>query len=139
MERRKVIFFDWDGTISMSRFWQQLENPNHSHHGILQFTDNLLFGENKDLVRSWMVGSVTSEEVVQEISKISGIDENIIFSELELSCRSMKPVASNLFELIARVRAKSIVSIATDNMDTFTRWTIPSLNLEKHFDGVLNS
>ncbi len=29
--------------------------------------------------------------------------------------------------------------IATDNMDTFTRFTVPALRLSEHFDGILNS
>jgi FMN phosphatase YigB (HAD superfamily) len=43
-------------------------------------------------------------------------------------------------EMIAQLRAKGLkVVLATDNMDTFHRWTVPSLQLMSLFDDILSS
>jgi FMN phosphatase YigB (HAD superfamily) len=36
-------------------------------------------------------------------------------------------------------RSGVLVALATDNMDTFTRWTVPALGLGTLFDAILDS
>ena len=52
----------------------------------------------------------------------------------------MRVTDSNSISAIQNLRSKGIkVVIATDNMDTFRRFTIPAMGLEKYFDGFLIS
>lgn len=139
MERKKALFFDWDGTLSLSRFWQQLEDPSHENHSLAPYIQEYLFSKNKELVRDWMVGNLNSEDISKKLSQVLNVDQNIILEELKISCNSMKLVSNNVLAIVDDIRNRVITAIATDNMDTFTRWTAPSMNLAKHFDGILNS
>jgi FMN phosphatase YigB (HAD superfamily) len=52
----------------------------------------------------------------------------------------MKLISDEVHNLILGIKAKGIrVAIATNNTDSFTRWTVPSLGLDVLFDNVLNS
>jgi FMN phosphatase YigB (HAD superfamily) len=133
----KVIFIDWDGTLSRSRFWQHwLDEDPESYNKIQQ----VLFAGNAKIVQDWMRGSVSSEQVVNEVARRSGLDYHYLMSALIKSCKSMTLAHPKVLDSIKAKRDKKVkVIIATDNMDTFNRWTVPALNLEEHFDGILNS
>lgn len=136
----KVIFIDWNKTLSNSRFWEQLENPEHKHNLIHEKIIKSLFVENKDLVNPWMQGKLTAEDICKIISENTGIEDEIIFEELAESARNMKFASEEIPDLIKKLRSKGIkVVIATDNMDTFIRFTVKSMNLEVLFDEILNS
>lgn len=47
------------------------------------------------------------------------------------------PALVPLVQQLRRQGAQAV--IATDNMDTFDRWTVPSLRLTQYFDGILCS
>jgi FMN phosphatase YigB (HAD superfamily) len=52
----------------------------------------------------------------------------------------MQLISENSLNLVTALRSKGIkVVIATDNMDTFHRWTVPSLRLDSYFDHILSS
>lgn len=133
----KVIFIDWDGTLSKSRFWQHwLSEDPESYNKIQQ----VLFVENPGMIQDWMRGFVSSELITAEIGLRAGLDSQILIKNLELSCRSMTFLYPEVLDIIQEKRQDGIkVVIATDNMDTFSRWTVPSLRLEQYFDGILTS
>lgn len=136
----KVIFIDWNKTLSNSRFWEQLEDVNHKYHSLHQKIINSLFIDNKNLINPWMQGKLTSEDICKAIAENTGIEEKIIFEELVESARNMTFVSEGIPDLINAIRAKGIkVVIATDNMDTFNRFTVKSMELEDLFDDILNS
>lgn len=136
----KVIFLDWNKTLSNSRFWEQLEDVNHKYNSHHQKIINSLFIDNKALITPWMQGKLTSEDICKAIAKNTGIEEKIIFEELVESARDMKFVFEEIPELLLKIRNKGIkVVIATDNMDTFNRFTVNSMALKNLFDDILNS
>ncbi|MCR4323171.1 MAG: HAD family hydrolase, partial [Candidatus Azambacteria bacterium] len=56
------------------------------------------------------------------------------------SCQNMSYAFDGLLKIIQDLRKSGIKCvIATDNMDTFRRWTIPGMNLKKYFDDFLIS
>jgi FMN phosphatase YigB (HAD superfamily) len=135
----KAIFLDWNKTLSNSRFWEQLENPEHKYNSYHQKIINSLFVENKDLINPWMQGKSTAEEMCKMISEQTGIEEKIIFNELVESARNMQFVSIEIPKLIKKIKSKGIkVIIATDNMDTF-QFTIEKMKLRDLFDDILNS
>lgn len=86
-----------------------------------------------------MRGALTSEQVVGEIARSTGIDYNQALDGLIASCRAMVVPEATL-AAVAALRARGTrVVIATDNMDTFWRWTVPSLGLTQRFDAILSS
>ncbi len=136
----KIIFLDWNGTLSNSKFWGQWENRDHPKHKLFSKIESALFGELRDLLNPWMRGEMRSEEIIDQISKKTGIDYELLYSEFIESCKGMLFVSENIQSMVSKIRSMGIkVAIATDNMDSFSRWTIPSLNLLETFDDILES
>lgn len=138
--RYKAIFIDWNGTLSDSKFWGHLEGETHPKHHIFEKIENSLFGTHKHLIKPWMRGKQTSEQIIYQIAKTTKLDRKELFNEFTDSCKNMKLVSDRIFEVTKRLQGNGVkVVIATDNMDSFTRWTIPSMKLETVFDDILNS
>lgn len=135
----KVLFIDWAGTLSNSRFWERWES-DPKHAAKYQLIQNVLFTDAHDLLVDWMRGYKTVSNIVDYVADVTGLAYDELIAELQYSCEHMALADSNLLDLIQNIRGKGIsVVIATDNMDTFSRWTVPALNLENTFDGIILS
>lgn len=132
----KVIFLDWYRTLSNSLFWpKSRDSDGESYH-----FDDILFNNLGHLIGPWMRGQYSSEDICEKISEITSVPSHEILEELKVSCQGMQLVDSNIPKLLTKLRNKGyLVFIATDNMDTFNRWTYPSLIKYDCFDGVINS
>lgn len=140
MENIKVIFIDWNGTLSRSLFFEQMNNDKHPYHHLLPSIEEWLFRKNKKLCSEWMYGKYTSESIIEMMSKDLQIDYDLLLTELRTSCENMKLISNEIPSLIKKIKEHGIrVVIATDNMDCFTKWTVPALGLERLFDEILNS
>lgn len=142
-ESLKVVFTDWSGTLSTSKFWGHLEQPTHPlNHLFTPLTDSM-FGPAaplRYLHDPWMRGEFGTEDVMELVSQETGIKTDIALREFIFGCQSMQFVSPEVPELIKLLRARGIQTlIATDNMDCFNRWTIPAMGLNQTFDGILNS
>ena len=136
----KVAFFDWFATLSSSVFWEQLKDPNHPHHNLADKLEVSMFTNLGHLINPWMRGEYTTEEVLTEVSKDSGIPHDVVMEEFIAGCERMTLSAAEIPTLIDQLRDLGVRTIiATDNMDSFTRWTVPAMGLDTMFDGVLNS
>ena len=142
MQRYKCLFVDWHLTLSKSIFWEHLSDPAHPHHSIFDYMQNALFRPSAPgrWLLPWLRGQLTSEEVIASICQGTDFDAAFVLEELIVSCRRMSLVAQTIPASITSLRARGIrVVIATDNVDTFHRWTVPSLGLQEIFDGILSS
>ena len=140
MKKYKVIFLDWNGTLSSSKFWGHLENEGYPNNYLFPVIENSLFGNLRYLINPWMRGVKTSEEVINEIAADSKLDYDLIFREFVTSCQKMELVSNEVKKLIKFFRNNGTkMVIATDNMDSFSRWTVPSLKLKNLFDNILDS
>ena len=136
----KVIFFDWYKTLSNSLFWSQLVDRNHKRHSWNNNINKFLFVENKEVVNDWMRGVFDEKYIAKIIFNKFGYSEDKIIEYLADSCRKMEIVDNSVLNIINSIRDKGIKCvIATDNMDTFMKYTKPSLELEKYFDDFLVS
>jgi phosphoserine phosphatase len=136
----KMIFIDWYKTLSNSLFWEHLQDKNHRHNKHLEVIEKSMFRNNRHLINPWMRGEYTAEDIAQILSQDSGVAQDIILDELAESCRQMKYVSDEIPELINKIRNKNIkVVVATDNMDTFERFTMPAMKLNELFDDFLIS
>jgi FMN phosphatase YigB (HAD superfamily) len=128
----KVVFIDWSQTLSVSKFW---EGSKHFPE-----VDRLLFTENSFLIEPWMRGKLVTEDIVNFLALRLKIPKKILLADLIQSCQQMTFVDPQVEKLVQKLRRKKVrVVIATDNMDSFPRWTVPTLRLRQMFDGVLNS
>ncbi len=133
----KVIFIDWYKTLSSSVFWQHLEDikPNIYKKVVSAYLET-----HGSLINPWMRGEFTAEQICKKIADSAQEDYELVLDSLKQSAQDMKFDDPSILKLISQVRHTGIkIVIATDNMDTFNRWTVPSLQLNKHFDGILNS
>lgn len=142
MQRYKCLFVDWHLTLSKSIFWEHLSHPMHPHYPIFDYMQAALFQPSAPgkWLLPWLRGQFTSEEVIADICQGTDFEPTLVLQELIVSCRRMALVAETIPAYVANLRAKGIrVVIATDNVDTFHRWTVPSLRLYDMFDGILSS
>ena len=142
MQRYKCLFVDWHLTLSTSIFWEHLSSPVHPQHALFDYMQNMLFQPSAPgkWLLPWLRGQLTSEEVIADICQNTDFDAALVLQELVVSCQRMSLVAETIPASIASLRAKGMrVVIATDNVDTFHRWTAPSLRLYDIFDDILNS
>lgn len=136
----KTIFFDWNKTLCYSRFWEQLEDPLHPHHDDGKTVSKFLFQENQSLVDSWMRGGYSANDILNLVSSSTDIPFDLLETELKLSCENMRIVPGGVLSLIQELRALGVrCVIASDNMDMFRAFTIPSLKLDEYFDDFLLS
>jgi len=131
---KNIIFIDWDGTLCWSRFWESLSKSNVAFKKIVDD----FFTFEKEAVNDWMRGKFTSEEINNKISAKSGLPETLVWQTFVSDCKKMH-VDPEVISLIKKVREKYIVVLVTGNMDSFSRFTIPALELDKIFDLIINS
>lgn len=133
----KVVFLDWNGTLSNSKFWGHLEKTNKEMFTLIEKS---LFTNFRHQIEPWMKGKIKAEEITKQIAKNTRLSHKIIFNELRHSCNQMHFVDMEITNLIEKIQSNGTkVVIATDNMDTFTRWTVKTMRLDKIFDRILNS
>ena len=140
MSTYKSLFIDWHNTLSTSLFWGHLQDPAHRNHHLFRILQPLPPEIHKTLFTPWMKGGLTSEEVIYAMSEKLDLDYHLVWQEFILGCQSMQLISEEIIPLISEIRAKGVkVVIATNNTDSFSRWTVPSLKLHEAFDAILNS
>ncbi|GCE30555.1 hypothetical protein KDA_60390 [Dictyobacter alpinus] len=139
----KCVFLDWAFTLSNSLFWNHLDDPENPHYPTFQAIQATLFGKNSSFsqMTDWMRGELSSEDVIAFICQQNPtFDPQLLLQELALSCSQMQFVSAEIPAYVHQLQTMGIkVVVATDNMDTFSRWTVPALKLQNIFDDVLNS
>ncbi|HEY3992338.1 MAG TPA: HAD hydrolase-like protein [Ktedonobacteraceae bacterium] len=136
----KNLFIDWHNTLSTSLFWGHLQDAAHTNHRFYRILQPLPPDIHQTLFTPWMRGQVTSEEVIYAMSEKLNLDYHLIWQEFIRGCQSMQLVSEEIPSLISQIRARGVkVVIATNNTDSFSRWTVPSLKLLEIFDAILNS
>lgn len=133
----RVVFIDWDGTLSNSRFWERWQKSDK-----YELIQHYLFSVhgNSQLIDDWMSGKINHVDIVNHLSPVTQIPAEELLAELKYSAEHMKFADESIPEKIKALRNSGAkVIIATNNMDTFRLWTIPALGLEDIFDGFLVS
>lgn len=137
----KAIFIDWNGTLSPTNFWSHLEkSEKQSDRDLFKLWADTMFVNHKDKIVPWMKGEYTSEDLLSLVSKETNTDFETLLKEFIIGCERMEYSSPNIPNLIKNLRDKSVVvAVATNNMDSFTRWTVPYMKLNTLFDEILNS
>ena len=128
----QTIFIDFDGTICFDRLWRSLLEEKYK---LLQ---EELFINRKDLVKDWMCGEYTSEEINKVVSELISVPYEDLWSIFIHDAKTQK-VDLNILERIQGLRSNKAVILITGNMDHFSRFTVPSLGLDSYFDRIVNS
>lgn len=110
------------------------------HRAKYTLIQQALFGASNDLVRNWMLGIYSTETIVDRLADITGLSSAELLQELQYNCEHMTFIDGNAIDTIQGIRSRGTkVVVATDNMDTFRRWTVPALRINDLFDDVLTS
>ncbi len=128
----RTLFIDFDGTICHDRFWRSL--PASEYEQIQQ----ILFGKDSTRVRDWMCGAYTSEDICAFVAAKTNIPFDHLFETLAYDCSTMY-IDPLILATIHELRTTFHTVLITGNMDCFSRYTVPSLHLTKHFDTIVNS
>lgn len=132
----QTVLFDFDGVLCKGRFYEKTLLPNHSE--IYSWIQRNIFG-NEEIVRNWMRNRVDSAEINELIAKNTGIERKLLNELYEESIRRME-LEKEVIDLAKSLKLSGKkIGIATDNMDVFTRITIPNHQLDKLFDVIINS
>lgn len=129
---KPVLFVDFHGTICHDLYWRSL--PADRQHRLQAF----LFRDNPHLVLDWMRGRYTAEQVNRLLADELGLPFSSLWQLFVADCRSMR-VDAEILARLSTLRQAATVILITDNMDSFSRFTIPALGLDAVFDAICNS
>lgn len=129
---KPILFIDFDGTLCHDRFWRSI---NEDSFGKIQ---NFLFGENKSMVNEWMRGIHSSEHINQLVSKELNVPFEKVWKIFVADCENMN-ISADVLNRIENLKKNFYTILITDNMDCFTRFTVPALKLNSFFDSIINS
>lgn len=128
----QTLFVDFDGTICHDRFWRSLSISENKQ------IQDFLFSGNNSIVTDWMRGVYTSEQINELVSKETGLDYEYLWATFIHDCKTMS-VQLEILNPINQLRSKYHVVLITGNMDCFSRFTVPALQLGEYFDVIVNS
>lgn len=136
-----LILLDWYRTLSTSLFWEHWSvSPDPALRDAAARLAHALFGTRNDLIDPWLRGQLSAEQVLERLAPTTAVDPALALRGLAEGCAGMHLLSPRILAQVERLRAHGVaVGIATDNMDTFTRWTVPALGLDRWFDPILNS
>lgn len=129
---KSILFIDFDGTLCHDRFWRNIDASNFEKIQIF------LFSENKIIVNEWMRGIHSSEHINKLISKELNVPFEKVWSIFVADCENMN-APNDVLNRIENLKKYFYTILITDNMDCFTRFTVPALKLNSFFDLIINS
>lgn len=129
---KPILFVDFDGTLCHDRFWRSL--PAEQYEKVQSF----LFGEEKTHVQEWMLGKRTAEEINELLAEHLDVPFQELWNVFVQDTSSMK-VSQESLNAIKSLRDVYTTILITVNMDSFSRFTVPSLQLNDYFDVISNS
>ena len=127
---KRIIFVDWFGTLSTTRFWGDItNNAAHPLSSVMAQAVDKLFTQDPELVKSWMRGEATESIVIErlELKLPSNYRRDYLIRSLWRSCREPK-LNKNLLLVLRDVHADNFIAVASDNMSCFARCVIPLLS-----------
>ncbi|MDD2786293.1 MAG: haloacid dehalogenase-like hydrolase [Patescibacteria group bacterium] len=129
---KPILFIDFDGTLCNDKFWRSIDPV------IFEKIQSFLFSENKSVKHDWMKGVYSSEDINRLIAKELNVPFEKIWNVFVEDCKTMA-ISRNSLDRIKELRNDHIVILVTDNMDCFTRFTVPAQKLDSFFDYIINS
>jgi len=128
----QLLVVDFDGTICFDRFWRSVDQSTMAR------IQALLFGHDREMIRRWMRGEHTSEEINHFIADQLDISYEDLWKIFVNDCQTMA-VDLEVLAHLKSLRNRWRTLLMTDNMDCFSRFTKPTLNLDHYFDSIVNS
>ena len=83
---KNIIFMDFNGVISYKNFWFSLEKNNAT---VYEKINKVLFEENLEMVKDWMLWKYQSEEICRFLSDNLNVDYNYIYDTFVEDCKNI--------------------------------------------------
>lgn len=134
----KVIFIDWYLTLTSTTFLNKLKLENHAL--FRKFIEIIFENNSEGWQYDWAKGKLNKEDAATKIAHAGIMPYEKVLHTFADCCSNQTLDYPNTLEKIDELRKTGInVVLATDNWDVFTEYTVPSLQLNKHFDDILSS
>jgi len=125
MQYKQILFCDFNGVLSYNKYWNTISKPDHEYYNYHSRIVNYLFVDNTKLFEDWMIGRYTLEQIHEILSKKTGINYKFILKTFQKECRQLD-VSEFLLKKIFSLKDKYYRILATGNMDSFNRYTLPA-------------
>lgn len=99
---------------------------------------SFLFGKDKKYAEEWMRGRRTSEEINKLLAAHLEVPFQEVWDVFVQDAGSMK-VSQESLNAIKNLRDTYITILITVNTDSFSRFTVPALQLNDYFEAISNS
>ena len=133
---KNIIFMDFNGVISYKNFWFSLEKNNAT---VYEKINKVLFEENLEMVKDWMLWKYQSEEICRFLSDNLNVDYNHIYDTFVEDCKNID-LSRKIRELLNELKNYYHIVLVTDNMDSFTKFIVKNnLDYFNVFDSIFNS
>ena len=137
-DKLKVIFIDWYQTLTSTTFLNKLKLENHAL--FRKFIEVIFENNSEGWQYDWARGKLSKEDVAKKISQAGIMPYDKVLQTFADCCSHQSLDYPDTFAKIDKLRQAGIkVVLATDNWDVFCDYTIPSLQLNQHFDKILSS
>lgn len=128
--------FDFSGVLSRGLFYIGLKQADPERFAQLQAE---IFAPPSTLCDRWMRNELTRRDINRHLSRKLNMPEAKLNRYLLDSVQRM-PLDENLISWAKELKtAGRSIAIVTDNMDTFSAYTVPALRLDKIFPIIINS
>ena len=136
MKAISSLIFDFNGVLSVSRFYSTLEE---SQPELYQSINQYIFRQSPELIKLWMRGKINYQDFNAVVAERLHTEKKLLDNHLLASGRkiSLNPKLLNFIQSLRQSGAK--VMLLTDNMDVFSQIIIPHYNLSQYFDYIVNS
>lgn len=138
-KKQKILFVDFYGILSNTRFWFSLQNPEHKYHRHLADIQDFLFVQNRPLLDEWMRGEYTSEDIHRLLEEKFEVNFDELFDVFVKDCEQIE-LSQNILDKLQTLSDEYLRIMVTDNMDSFDRFILPANKiLQSSFHGINNS
>lgn len=132
-----TILFDFDGVLCHDRFYGETVRTQHSE--VHDWIQENIFGDNDKLVKDWMRGAMSAQDINRTVAKHTGIDYEELNKLFVDSIRNMQ-LDERIIDVARELKQSGrALGIVTDNMDVFSEITVSNHKLNELFDTIVNS
>lgn len=136
---KSILFLDFNGVLSYNKFWNQLESETHEYHHYWSMLHEYLFVKDRKLFSQWMLVELTSEKVHRIIEINTSISYEFLFPLFVEDCKTID-ISESILDQIELLKEKYYCILATDNMDSLERYTLPAYpRIQQVFHQIDNS
>ena len=84
-----------NGIISYNKYWNSLINPKHNLHKFKNAIEDYLFKKDNNLIKEWMVGKYTSEDIHRILGREIGTPYEELFNQFVEDCKKYRYISKS--------------------------------------------